>query len=91
MCLIFHKPTFNHIKNLWDSSGGLIIIYTSKHTNKPFCDKQCGTEDSLTHGMNAMVNLVAKQIQEIHLSTKLQTCPWTKTWAIDLVRQGILL
>jgi len=36
MCLIFHKPTFNHIKNLWDSSGGLIIIYTSKHTNKPF-------------------------------------------------------
>ena len=31
-----------------------------------FCDRQCETEDSLTYGMNAMVNLVAKQTQEIH-------------------------
>ena len=37
-----------------------------QHTYKLFCDKQCETEDSLTYGMNAMVNLVAKQTQEIH-------------------------
>ena len=43
----------------------LIIIHTSKRTYKLFCDKQCETEDSLTYSMNAMVNLVAKQTQEM--------------------------
>ena len=52
--------------------------YIYKQTYKQtFLYKQCETEDSLTHGMNAMVNLVAKQTQELHFPTKLQTCPWT--------------